>query len=240
MVRFDPGEVAVVTIDRPERRNALNLAGLDQLDAVLDQAGSTGTRCLLITGTGGHFCAGADLKELEDLTFTDRLREVLDHLAGLPIVTIAVIEGSCMGLGMQLALATDVRVAGTDARFAVPVARLGLMVDHWTLQRLAMGWGIGAARQMALTAEVLTAEDAYRLGFVQRLGGMDDAREIATRVATLAPLSIAGSKLGLDLIERRLDEPAFLEAFRRAWQSEDLAEGQRAFAERRSPEFRGV
>jgi enoyl-CoA hydratase len=233
------GHVATVTIDRPERRNALNLLALDELDAALGTAEDASVRALILIGSHGHFCAGADLHELEDLTFTHRLREVLDRLAELPIVTIAVVEGSCMGLGMQLALACDLRVTAPDASYAVPVAKLGLMVDHWTLQRLARGWGSGAARQMALTAEVLTGEDAYRLGFAQRLGGIDDAAVIAERVATLAPLSIAGSKLGLNLVERRLDEPAYTEAFRTAWESEDLAEGQRAFAERRPPEFRG-
>jgi enoyl-CoA hydratase len=233
------GSTATVTIERPERRNALNLAALEELDTALAGAADAGVRCLLLTGSHGHFCAGADIKELEDLTFTHRLREVLDRLAELPFVTIAVVEGSCMGLGMQLALACDLRITTLDASYAVPVAKLGLMVDHWTLQRLAGGWGVGAARQMALTAEVLHGEDAHRLGFAQRVGGMDDAREIADRVATLAPLSIAGSKLGLNLVERRLDEPAYTEAFRRAWESEDLVEGQRAFAERRSPEFRG-
>ena len=238
-IRLDLGDIATITIDRPERRNALNLDALNELDATVTDAFDGGARCLILAGAAGHFCAGADIKELEDLAFTQRLREVLDHVAELPIVTIARIEGSCMGLGMQLAVSVDVRVAAPDARFAVPVAKLGLMVDHWTLQRLVSGWGNGAARHMALTAEVLTAEDAFRLGFVQQIGGTAEVQAIAERVTTLAPLSIAGTKLGLNLVDRKLDDPAFQEAFRAAWESDDLAEGQRAFGERRAPEFRG-
>ena len=202
-IRLDiDGTFAVVTIDRPARRNALNLAALDALDARLDDAEAAGVRCLAITGADGHFCAGADLTELEDLSFTLRLREVLDHLAGVSIPTFAAIEGSCMGLGMQLALACDVRFASADAKFAVPVAKLGLMVDQWTLRRLAEAWGQGAARLMVLGAEVYGTDDALRHGFVQRVGTLEDVRAIAARVAGLAPLSISGSKLGLDLIAR--------------------------------------
>ncbi|NVP72877.1 enoyl-CoA hydratase/isomerase family protein, partial [Vibrio cholerae O1 biovar El Tor] len=82
---------------------------------------------------------------LEDVAFTERLAEVLGHLASLPVTTVAAISGSCMGLGMQLAVACDVRVATDDAQYAVPVSRLGLMVDHWTLERVARCWGEGAA-----------------------------------------------------------------------------------------------
>jgi enoyl-CoA hydratase len=232
--------VATVRIDRPERRNALNLEAVEELDAAVEQVAGSDARALVLCGTDGHFCAGADLKELEDLTFTQRLRQMLDHLADLPIVTIAAVSGSCMGLGMQLALACDVRVATDDARFAVPVAKLGLMVDHWTLERLAATFGHGAARHLVLCAEVLDAADGHRLGFVQQIGGLDDALALAARVTTLAPLSIAGSKLGLGTLAHRPDATAYEDAFRRAWQSEDLAEGRQAFAERRSPEFRGT
>ena len=233
------GTTTLVTISRTDRRNALHHAAVEAIDAAVTAALAGGSRALVLTGAGGHFCAGADLKELEDLAFTRRLRVMLDHLADAPIPTIASISGSCMGLGMQLAVACDVRIATDDARFAVPVAKLGLMVDHWTLQRIARTFGTGAARQMVLTAEVLTADDGHRLGFVQQRGGLDDALAIAERVASLAPLSIAGSKLGLNRIEAQLDDPAFTEAFERAWASEDLAEGRAAFAERRSPTFRG-
>src|SRR5690606_4130304 len=95
-------------------------------------------RVLVLHGAGDQFCSGADLKELEDLEFTRALRLVLDDLAGLRFPTIAAISGACMGLGMQLAMSCDLRIATAEARFAVPVARLGLMVDHWTVQRLAL------------------------------------------------------------------------------------------------------
>lgn len=229
----------VVTITRPERRNALHHDAVVALDDAVAAALERGSRALVLTGADGHFCAGADLKELEDLAFTRRLRVMLDNLAGAPIPTIAAISGSCMGLGMQLALACDLRYATPDARFAVPVAKLGLMVDHWTLQRLVRTFGTGAAREMVLTAEVLTAEDGHRLGFVQRLAGLDAALVTAERVASLAPLSLAGSKLGLDRVERQLDDPDYVAAFERAWASEDLVEGRAAFAERRAPRFQG-
>jgi enoyl-CoA hydratase len=231
--------VHVLTIERPERRNALNLEHLEALDAAVRAAVDSGARALVLTGAAGHFCAGADLTELEDISFTERLAEVLQHLATLPITTIAAISGSCMGLGMQLAVACDVRVVAHDARFAVPVAKLGLMVDAWTLDRVARFWGEGAARQMILTAAVLDAEDSWRLGFAQRRGDLDDAVVLATSATRLAPLSQSGSKVGLDARTAE-DHARYREAFATAWASEDLAEGQRAFRERRTPTFRGV
>jgi len=240
VIRLDLADsVATIYIERPERRNALNLDAVIALDEAFDQATAENVRCLVLTGSDGHFCAGADLKELEDLTFTQHLRTMLDHLAELPVPTIAAISGSCMGLGMQLALACDVRLATPDARFAVPVAKLGLMVDHWTLGRLAATFGPGAARHLVLTAEVLEAADAHRLGFVQQIGDLSAATKLAARVTSLAPLSVSGSKLGLNLLEVRHRDPAYEEAFGRAWASDDLVEGRRAFAERRSPLFRG-
>ncbi|MBD5829786.1 MULTISPECIES: enoyl-CoA hydratase-related protein [Janibacter] len=232
------GDVHVVTVERPERRNAIDHEHLDALDAAVRAAEQGGARALVLTGAQGHFCAGADLTELEDVAFTERLAEVLGHLASLPVTTVAAISGSCMGLGMQLAVACDVRVATDDARYAVPVARLGLMVDHWTLERVARCWGEGAARHMVLTAAVLDADDAWRLGFVQRRGDLDDALELATSAARLAPLTQAGSKTGLDA--RTPDDLArYRDAFATAWASADLQEGRAAFADRRPPTFEG-
>lgn len=245
--------VGRITISRPERRNALNHTALEELHAAVERAEADEVRCLVVTGTHGHFCAGADLTELEDLAFTDALRAALDDLAGLPCPTVAAIAGSCVGLGVQVALACDLRIATPDARFAVPVAKLGLMVDHWTIQRLALCAGHSTARWMLLTAEPISAGHAADVGLVQRLvepEGEDpgaevlaDADRLAAHIVALAPLALAGSKLGLDLLERRPAEAdpdgAYRAAFEAAWASDDLVEGRRAFAERRSPEFRG-
>lgn len=229
--------VTVLTIDRTHRRNALDLTTLEELDTAVSAAVDEGARALVLTGAEGHFCAGADLTELEDVSFTRRLAEVLQHLAEVPVTTVAAISGSCMGLGMQLALACDLRVVADDARFAVPVARLGLMVDKWTLDRLVRHWGEGAARHMVLTATVLDAADAWRLGFAQERGELDAALGLADKAVPLAPLSQSGSKIGLDSGD--LAHPAYDAAFARAWASTDLAEGQRAFTERRTPIFEG-
>lgn len=232
--------VTTVTISRPERRNALTIGALEDLHATITAAVTAGARSIVLTGAQGHFCAGADLTELEDISFTRRLAEVLRHLAALPIVTVAAIEGSCMGLGMQLAVACDLRVVAESARFAIPVAKLGLMVDHWTIDRVTRLFGEGATRQMVLAADVLTAADAWRLGFAQRLGGLDIAQSLAAQAVPLAPLSQAGSKIGFDThVDHPTQVARYEDAFARAWASEDLAEGQRAFTERRSPRFRG-
>ena len=230
--------VATIQTDRQERRNALNAESLDELDAAVATAVAGGARALILTGAGGHFCAGADLVELEDVAFTRHLGDVLVRLAEQPVLTVAAIAGSCMGLGMQLALACDVRVVADDAKFAVPVAKLGLMVDHWTIDRLRRFWGEGAARLLTMTAAVLDAEDAWRLGFAQARGDLADAQALAGASVSLAPLSQAGSKVGFDASSP--DAVARYEAaFAAAWASDDAREGRIAFTERRSPAFEG-
>src|SRR5687767_13910162 len=139
--REDRGPVALLTIDRVERRNALDHEALDQLlDA---HAGTSGARVVVLTGAGGHFCAGADLGGVEDTGFTDVLRGVLAALRDDPRPLIAAVDGVALGAGAQLAVACDLRVATPAARFGVPAARLGLMVDHWTIQRLSLLAGAG-------------------------------------------------------------------------------------------------
>lgn len=245
------GTVGHIEISRPERRNALNHTALDELHDAVGRAQRDELRVLVLSGSDDQFCSGADLKELEDLEFTNALRRMLDDLAGLTFPTIAAISGACMGLGAQLALACDLRIATSEARFAVPVAKLGLMVDHWTIQRLALSVGHSTARWMVLTASQVTAERAHQIGFVQDLVADGDdapgdrslaaADELAASIARLAPMSLAGSKLGLDLLERGDADAAgtYRAAFEAAWASGDLVEGRMAFAERRPPVFEG-
>src|SRR5690349_11778840 len=96
---------------------------------------SVDARALVLTGAGGHFCAGADLTSLEDSSFAKLLRNVLELLGTIPVPTIAAVEGAALGAGMQFAAACDLRVATPDAKFGIPAAKLGLMVDHWTVKR---------------------------------------------------------------------------------------------------------
>ena len=246
------GPVATLLISRPERRNALNHEAVDELHAGVAAAQAAGVRCLVISGSDGHFCAGADLKELEDLSFTRALRKALDALCETSFPTIAAISGSCMGLGAQIALACDLRLAAPSGKFAVPVAKLGLMVDHWTLQRLTLLAGPSTARWLTLTAQPIDAAQAANVGFVHELVLDSDpeedpvlkrALELAEHISQLAPLSLSGTKLGLNQLERTAAEldpaGAYQSAFETAWASADLVEGQRAFGERRRPEFQG-
>ena len=236
----DRGSVTVVTLDRPERRNAVDAPALRGLATALEGAVARRARVLVLTGAGGHFCAGADLTALEDERFADLLREVLDGLAAAPLCTLAAVEGAALGAGTQLAIACDLRMGTPSARFGVPAARLGLMVDAPTVQRLAALVGGSVARSVLLAAEVLDGEAAHRTGLVSRLGDLDAALAWADEIAALAPLTVAGHKLALErLTPRLLPDPDVAAAFTRAWASADLVEGRAAFAERRPPRFRG-
>lgn len=236
----DRGPVALLTIDRPHRRNALDHEALEELLAALGRTGDA--RALVLTGAGGHFCAGADLSGVEDTAFTDLLRQVLAVLRDDPRPVLAAVDGAALGAGTQLALACDLRVATADARFGIPAARLGLMVDHWTIERLSLLAGAGPARAMLLGAETYGGEDAERLGFVQRVGTLDDALGWADEIAALAPLTLAGLKLALNRLEMpvgRGDDAGVQAAWDAAWGSADLQEGIAAFRERRRPVFHG-
>ena len=234
------GPVAVLTIDRPERRNALDFATCNELREALESAVADGARAVVLTGAGGNFCAGADLTGVHDEGFGQALRQLLDAMVATPVAVLAAVDGFALGAGTQLAIASDLRVATPAARFGIPAAKLGLMVDHWTVQRLALLAGHGPARAMLLAAEQLTGEDARRTGFVQRTGSLDDATEWAGEIAALAPLTIAGHKLALNKLEPALgDDPDVQAAHRRAWASADVAEGMAAFRERRPARFSG-
>jgi enoyl-CoA hydratase len=236
----DRGPVALITIDRPQRRNALDHEALEQLlDA---HARSASARAVVLTGADGHFCAGADLTGVESAAFTDLLRAVLTTLRDDPRPVLAAVDGAALGAGTQLAVACDLRVATPSARFGIPAARLGLCVDQWTVERLAHLAGGGPARAMLVGAEVYGGEEAHRWGFVQRLGGLDDALGWADELAALAPLTIAAHKAALNQLELpvvRAADDGVLAAMDRAWASEDLQEGMAAFNERRRPHFKG-
>jgi enoyl-CoA hydratase len=233
-----PTRVLVVTLDRPARRNAVDHP---TLLALLDaQAEASDARALVLTGAPPAFCAGADLTGVEEGEFARALGLVLHGFTELPIPTIAAVDGPALGAGTQLVAACDLRIATPASRFGVPAARLGLVVDHWTIERLAREFGWPVARAMLLGAETYTAEMLQSSGAIQRVGTLADALVWARQLAGLAPLTIAGHKLAL---ERSAPEPVRdddVEAARRAaWTSTDAREGRTAFLEKRPPIFRG-
>ena len=234
------GPVLVVTIDRPERRGALDHEALAGLESALAEGAHDDVRVLALTGAHGHFCSGADLSTVEDDEFVARLGRVLRGLRGLHCPTMAVVEGFALGAGTQLAIACDLRIATPDAGFGVPAAKLGLMVDQWTVRRLAALAGQSTARHVLLSTDVLSGERAHAVGLVHRLGATEDGLAWADRIAELAPLTLAGLKVGLDEADAdAAPSAAYTEVFTRAWASADLAEGLAAFAEKRSPRFEG-
>lgn len=241
------GRVTLAVIDRPERRNAVDHATLIALAEIIESCVGDGSRALVITGSGGAFSAGADLSGVEGDEFHIALRRVLTGLSATPIVTIAAVDGVALGAGTQLAVACDLRTATADSRFGIPAARLGLMVDQWTADRLSAMVGPSMARAMLLAAETIDGATAARLGFVHRIGALADALTWAEAIAQLAPLTIAGHKLMAeqnvnpappgDEADRR--GAAAQAAYVRAWSSDDLAEGRQAFAEKRPARFVG-
>lgn len=235
--------VATIRIDRPERRNALDVATCRELALAVGEALVGGARAAVVTGTGSTFCSGADFGEVYGQGFRDALYAALHALADAPIPVVAAVNGPAIGAGTQLAIACDLRVAVPEAAFAVPTARIGLAVDPWTVRRLGLLAGGGPARALILGCDTVDAQRAHVVGLVDRLVATDAAGaalDWAGDLARLAPLTLAYSKRALDAGYGAGVDPAELAAaFERCWASEDLAEGRAARADKRSPRFVG-
>jgi enoyl-CoA hydratase len=244
-VRFDvDGGVAVVTLDRPERRNAVDHATLLELRDVQARvaAGTPGEfRAMVLTGAPPAFSAGADLHGVEEDDFARELASVLQGFGALPLPVIAAIDGPALGAGAQLAVATDLRVATATSVIGVPAAKLGLVVDRWTVGRLATEFSDPVARAMLLAAQTYTGAQLHASGGIHRLGDLADALLWAHEIAALAPLTIAGHKLALERASVAPPPDDEVEAARRAaWASDDAREGRTAFLQKRPARFTGT
>jgi enoyl-CoA hydratase len=246
--------VGLATIDRPERRNALNAELCNQLRTHLEE--NPGLRAVVITGAGVAFCAGADiLQRAQDTgglehgggdTFRPAFERVLDAINDYPAPVIAAINGVALGAGMQLVVACDLRIAAPTAKLGIPAAKLGIILSPANVQRLATLVGQGAARDVLLTARAMDVDEARQIGLVQMAA--DDARaaalEVAAEIATLAPVSVQGHKRALNIVARAaaLDAAALAELEQletAAFASADLQEGLAAFGDKRKPKFEG-
>lgn len=231
------GDVAVLTLRRPDRRNALNLDLCRAIHAGVDEAIDAGARAIVVTGAGSAFCSGADLDGVYGGEFLESLYGMLHHLAAVPVPLIAAVNGPAIGAGTQLAMACDLRVADASARFGVPTARNGMAVDAWTIRTLEKLAGSGTARRVMLGAEILEPEQALACGLADRAGTFDDALAWAREIATYAPLTLAHNKLVLNGAAG--DEADIEQSFTRVWASADVREAATARSEKRPPVFTG-
>ena len=229
------GPVSVLTLQREERRNALDLHLCRTLQQAAAQEVAAGARVLVVTGAGTSFCSGADLGGVYGQEFLDALYGMLRSLTRLPVPLVAAVNGPAIGAGTQLALACDLRVADETARFAVPTARNGMAVDAWTIRTLAAVAGGGVARRLMLAADTLDRDAAVHHGLVDRAGDLEAATAWAQEIAALAPLTLAHNKLVL----AGADDQAVGESFARCWASDDVREAAAARTQRRPPVFHG-
>ncbi|HEV3468045.1 MAG TPA: enoyl-CoA hydratase-related protein [Pyrinomonadaceae bacterium] len=246
--------VGYVVLQRPEKRNALTGEMLERLAEIFAGVAARGDlRAVILSGAGKDFCAGTDIAELEGLDEEGARRkaargqEVCDavELCGTPVV--AAVGGAAAGGGCELALACHLRVAAADARFSLPEARLGVIPAYGGTQRLARAVGRGRALAAMLAGEEISADEALRLGLVNRVAAteeiLNEAEALASAVSdAAAPLA---ARACLEAVTRgtRLpfEEALRLEAelFARLFSTEDAREGTRAFLEKRPPSFRG-
>lgn len=236
------GNVVQLTINRPERRNAVDHQTLVALAFGLEAAIASSARVVVLTGAGGTFSAGADLSGVEGAEFAGALLKVLTLLSTAPIVTIAAVDGPALGAGTQLASFCDLRTATPDSRFGIPAAKLGLAIDRETVQRVVELCGGATARAMLLSADTIDGERAFNLGYVQRVGDLSTAMLWAEEIASLAPLTLRAHKMSLVSLREPSDGPLAAKArgaAAAAWASNDLVEGRAAFMEKRKPNFQG-
>ncbi|MFC4124614.1 enoyl-CoA hydratase [Nocardia rhizosphaerae] len=234
------GDVITIEMRREERRNALNEELVGQLRAAMLDAVDQGARVVVLTGRGPIFSAGADLSGVYSESFLDGLLDMLHTIESLPVPVISAINGGALGAGVQLALASDLRVLEADAFIAVPAAKLGISVDRWTVSRLVSLIGGGPARTILLAADQVSASDAYTFGFANKIGTLADAQDWAKAIAALAPLSLRAMKLMLNDDGTR--DPASAQqraALEAAWASDDAKEGRQARQEKRPAKFQG-
>ena len=247
--------VRTLTVDRPEKLNALNAAVLEALDARIREAEADGAlRCLIVTGAGEKaFIAGADIGELAKLTPLDGREHarggqaLLDRLEGLPIPSIAAINGYAYGGGLELALACTLRVASENARMGLPETSLGILPGYGGTQRLTRLLGKSRAAELILTSEKgITAADAGRLGLVNRVvpagQALAAAMDLALAIARNGPIAC---RYALESIRRGsempLPEGLAYEAtlFGLCASTDDMREGMTAVLEKRPARFTG-
>lgn len=249
------GAITTLMLNRPEARNALDLVmRREMLDALDEIDADPAARVVIVTGAGGHFCAGGDVKSMKEKRQTaaegrarvQALNRLVMRLVDFPKPTIAMVDGFAVGAGCNLALGCDLVVASDRAKFGEVFGKIGLVPDgggSWLLPRLI---GLARAKELVFTADIIDAAEAARIGLVNRVV---PAGELATTTRALAERIAAGSPAVLRLAKHMLNRAAVsdlpaaldLEAYSQGLSipTEDHQEGLRAFFEKRPPKFTG-
>ena len=247
------GAVAILTINRPDKLNALNIQVHTEGVAALDELKrDDSVRVLVITGSGEKsFIAGADISEFADKTpVTQRdlfhERTFFNSIDNFPKPVIAMVNGFCLGGGNELALACDLRIASENAKFSQPEINLGIMPGGGGTQRLTRLIGEGRAMEMVLTGDMIDAETALRFGLVNHVYPVAELEaktlELANKIAEKAPIALQLTKEAVKFASRsNLDEGLRREVdlFAICFSTEDKQEGVSAFLEKRKPAFKG-
>jgi enoyl-CoA hydratase len=252
-VEIDEG-IAVVTMNRPQALNAFNTEQLDLLGVAFHAfSQDRSVRVVILTGAGDRaFAAGADIKEMVDLTPADGLvfgrkgQSLTRAVELLPQPVIAAVNGYAFGGGCELAIACDIRLASENARFAQPEVSLGIPPGWGGTQRLPRLVGPGLAAEMIYTGRQVHAEEAHRIGLVNAVYPLDQlmsaAREMAAQIARNSPAAVRASKNLIGLVftgDQAAGLAAEVASFGAAFAAPDQSEGMRAFVEKRAAEFAG-
>lgn len=254
----EPAEaVARLQINNPAKRNALDHDILDAMAEVVPRLDrGIEIRCLVISGSEGHFSAGYDIGSISKESLERDARALVAHpfqeaievIAAYPWPTVAAISGDCLGGGLELAITCDLRICAGEARLGMPPVKLGLIYGHTGLRRFLDAIGLARTKELFLTGRNIGARRAREIGLVQDVVGEGDlegaAVDLAAQIASNAPLALKGNKLAIEKLNsnpvlRPQEEVELIELREASLSSEDFREAITAFAQKRKPQWRG-
>ena len=249
--------VGYITFNNPEKHNAVSIEMWDALEKILDEFRlSKEIRVIVLNGAGGKsFVSGADISKFDKersskdavLSYNKRTQKVYELLETFPKPTIAMIDGYCIGGGLNLAVCCDIRICSEKSKFAMPAAKLSLGYPFSSIKRLFDVMGPGMAKHFMFTAEKISASEALACGLVQKLVSAENietyVRDYALTISHNAPLTIKAMKqIGIEILKNPDERDLLLceQLASACFDSEDYKEGRKAFMEKRKPNFKGL